>query len=425
MNLVIVNLWNRPTACEALFQGEGYDLAVLNPTDDPFVGPCRYQLHRKGFKWKNLAALVEKHPEIKEDYDYFWVIDDDVRAGPAEANRLFEMMAKHGLDVAQPSLTPDSYRSHEITVHDARFERRLTSLVEIMAPCFGREAFRICLPTFDVTYSGWGLDWVWPKLMLDRRGYPTCGVVDAVQVTHTCPVSSRDWTFPNGKSAEDEMRELLIEYRVAPRSFMYELRAARATVDDLYDLAVRSSSDINEHLPTLRMLAAMVSHVTEFGTRSGLSTAAFLKAAPERVVSYDLVRRREVAGLEIAAKRAGISFEHLRKDVLATEIEPTDLLFIDSIHTYDRICRELELHGDKARVFIAFHGTTAFAEVGEVSDSRGIWPAIEAYFATRPGWRLLGRWTNNNGLAVFMNECARVFLLSPAPSASGRESTEP
>jgi GT2 family glycosyltransferase/tetratricopeptide (TPR) repeat protein len=46
----------------------------------------------------------------------------------------------------------------------------------------------------------------------------------------------------------------------------------------LYELACREPSDVNEHLPTLYALAKECEHVTELGTRGGVSTTALLYA---------------------------------------------------------------------------------------------------------------------------------------------------
>src|SRR5262249_32635606 len=53
---------------------------------------------------------------------------------------------------------------------------------------------------------------------------------------------------------------------------------------DLYRNACNTAGDIHEHLPTLYLLAQRCRHVTEMGTRTGVSTIAWLFAQPERLV---------------------------------------------------------------------------------------------------------------------------------------------
>jgi hypothetical protein len=219
MNLIVVNLWNRPPACEALLKPDGYDLAIINPTDKPYLGDHTYQLWHAGYKYPNMAGLVDKHPEITQKYDYIWLLDDDVRV-EGNPNRLFEIMEAERLDLAQPSLTHHSYYSHEVTLKVVGPRYRLTSFVEIMAPCFSRDALKLCGPTFVETYSGWGLDWVWPQMLMKVRGKPTCAIVDEMLMTHTQPCSSGQWRLPNRKTPEQEMREIWAKYN-PPGTIVY------------------------------------------------------------------------------------------------------------------------------------------------------------------------------------------------------------
>jgi cephalosporin hydroxylase len=174
------------------------------------------------------------------------------------------------------------------------------------------------------------------------------------------------------------------------------------TIEELYQRAALNYSDISEHIPTLFRLGRMVNHITEFGTRWGVSTAAFLRAAPRRFVAYDIARFPEVDVLVAAAEQAGLDFEFRLESVLETTIEPTELLFIDTLHTYDQLLAELERHAESVSTFIAMHDTSTYGDVGEVPGTVGLWPAIQEYFEPRPQWKLIDRWMNNNGLTLYM-----------------------
>ena len=91
------------------------------------------------------------------------------------------------------------------------------------------------------------------------------------------------------------------------------------------------------------------------------------------------------------------------------EIEPTDLLFIDTFHVYQQLRRELELHADRVRRFIALHDTTTFGETGEHESSRGLWPAIVEFLAGSSQWRVAARYHNNNGLTILEREHGRAW----------------
>jgi hypothetical protein len=66
------------------------------------------------------------------------------------------------------------------------FFARRVGFVEIMVPCFRREALEQLLPTLELSTTGWGwgLDSLWPK----RLGYKDLGIIDGVPVLHTRPV---------------------------------------------------------------------------------------------------------------------------------------------------------------------------------------------------------------------------------------------
>jgi beta-1,4-mannosyl-glycoprotein beta-1,4-N-acetylglucosaminyltransferase len=168
----------------------------------------------------------------------------------------------------------------------------------------------------------------------------------------------------------------------------------------LFEQALARPSDIQGHLNYLYRLASTVEHVTEFGTRSGQSTTAFLYARPKRLICYDLDRSDMIATLERAASEGAVDFTFHQADVLEIEIEPTDLLFIDTWHVEQQMAEELRRHADKARRYLVLHDTETFGLRGETAGHAGIWPAIAAFVRENPQWRLLHHFAHSNGLTV-------------------------
>lgn len=176
-----------------------------------------------------------------------------------------------------------------------------------------------------------------------------------------------------------------------------------------FDDLVRTPSDISEHLTLLRALAAECEHVTEFGMRGGVSTAAFLAAQPETLVSWDLnplaVVSQRCADLLAAAGRT--RFQPRVGDTLQIPpIEPTDLLFIDTLHTARQLKAELERHADPVartvRRYLVFHDTATFGMVGEDGSEPGLRAAIRWFQRCHafPLWELVEDRQNCNGLVV-------------------------
>ena len=115
---------------------------------------------------------------------------------------------------------------------------------------------------------------------------------------------------------------------------------ATLVFDQEYRIARDTPSDINEHIEVLKNLADSVDHVTEMGTRTGVSTRAFL-AADVTLRAYDLFLDEYVSKLFELAQKEGKDAKYIGANVLETEIDETDLLFIDTWHCYDQLYAEL------------------------------------------------------------------------------------
>jgi hypothetical protein len=174
-------------------------------------------------------------------------------------------------------------------------------------------------------------------------------------------------------------------------------------IEKEFAIAASSPSDIHEHLPVLYELAKDCNHIIEMGVRTGISTRAFLRV-DAKLISYDIVTDQKVVDLINEAKKAGKDATFIEADVLKIDIEETDLLFIDTWHTYEQLKQELSLHGNKSRKYMVFHDTNTFGlknEGGQAySTSQGLLPAIIEFLMVNPHWRFKKFLTNNNGLTV-------------------------
>jgi cephalosporin hydroxylase len=171
--------------------------------------------------------------------------------------------------------------------------------------------------------------------------------------------------------------------------------------ESMYQWAANTDSDIREHIPTLRALASACRHVTEFGTRTGVSTKGLLAGRPEVLITYDLVSDPEIK--KIAACAGRTRFRFIQADVLEVEIEPTDMLFIDTRHTAAQVYAELSRHASKVRRYLVLHDTETCGDVDPYfPDEPGIGHGIARYMAEHPGeWRLKVHYPNCNGLTVY------------------------
>jgi len=172
----------------------------------------------------------------------------------------------------------------------------------------------------------------------------------------------------------------------------------------IYEQNCRTESDINEHLPTLARYAEECDHITEMGVRWIVSTYALLMGKPQRMISYDIHPCNWQPIAEMVKEDTNFTF--VIANTLDLQIEETDLLFIDTLHNYNQLKRELELHGNKVKKYLLFHDTTSFEFIGESykgsSKEKGIWPAIEEFLTQNPRWEIKERFTNNNGLTILV-----------------------
>jgi len=176
-----------------------------------------------------------------------------------------------------------------------------------------------------------------------------------------------------------------------------ETRGFPVHLDDEYHRLLGTPTDIQNHLPRLRALAAQCESVVEFGTRTAVSTTAILHGQPAKFTAYDINRSDRAVWLREVGGRTHYRF--VVADTREIEIEPCDLLFIDTLHVYEQLSAELALHADKVRGRIAMHDTVAFGTNGELPGSKGLRPAIHEFLA-KGGWKVEAEYTDSNGLTV-------------------------
>ena len=123
-------------------------------------------------------------------------------------------------------------------------------------------------------------------------------------------------------------------------------------LENEYQQACQVPNEIHQHLPVLRQIADTCESVTEFGIALGYSTRAFLSSNASKIRSYDVNIYHTIPELFAAARRAGKDAQFIQASTLATSIEQTDFLFVDSLHTYKQVKQELELHGKHVTKYI-------------------------------------------------------------------------
>lgn len=170
-------------------------------------------------------------------------------------------------------------------------------------------------------------------------------------------------------------------------------------LNKLYHEKCNEWSDIYYHLPKLKELSSQSTHVTEFGVRGGNSTIALLSGNPKTLISYDI----NPAPLFLFDLDKNTEFKFIQQNVLSVSIQPTDFLFIDTLHSYEQLSKELHLHSSKVRKWIAFHDTETFGLRGENYEGKivdGLRKAINEFLEWNPSWKTIYQTSENNGLTI-------------------------
>jgi hypothetical protein len=176
--------------------------------------------------------------------------------------------------------------------------------------------------------------------------------------------------------------------------------SAPGRVEEFYKESQEGNYDCSEHVKTLYKLARDCEHVTELGTHRGNSTIAFVRARPFTMHTYDIKEHPRAKQIEALALCMNINFHYHIESTIDTTIEETDLLFVDSLHVYDQVKKELELHGNKAKKYLVFHDTETWGKRGEFNN-RGILDAIDEFMKSNKHWNLKKHYSNNNGLTIY------------------------
>ena len=166
--------------------------------------------------------------------------------------------------------------------------------------------------------------------------------------------------------------------------------------DDFVNLRIKPTKwlgDSPDRFDTYQRLAAQVDTVTEFGVYTGLSTCAWLSGRPQRLRSYDITDENltVLAELTHAAQQQGTDFQFEIGNSLEIDIEPVDLLFIDTVHKRDHARAEIERHHERVKKYMVFHDT---------ADWPGVFQAVIGFVMENRCWHIVEHCQHNSGLTV-------------------------
>lgn len=247
-------------------------LIVYDDSFSKFYNDADFLYLKKGYKLKLVYDYLLNFPHYLEHYSYIFIPDDDIMTDARSINRLFHLMEQYSLKIAQPALK-ESYYTYPVTLQEHPFILRYTNFVEMMLPCFSREALKEVIYTFNENESGWGTEFHWP-LLIGSKGRDMA-IIDAVPMIHTQPVK-------RGRTENDkELHAYLKKYYLVPNSkelgFVMDrtLKEPQVKVEKLYE---KRKNLILMNMRTVPYLLRKIQmkEVTRQGLDGKLSIALFL-----------------------------------------------------------------------------------------------------------------------------------------------------
>ncbi len=176
-----------------------YDIFLCyygNETNKPLLTFTDYYVERKGSKFQNFHYFWTNPKQtefniIKNDinkpefniknYDYYYLVDDDIIISTKAINNMFKIINDFNLDIIQPAFLPGKSRiSHSITRAVPNTFLRYTNFIEINTPFFSKSALEKCMNIYDAILVGYGIDYLFIG-HLDEENKNKFAIIDAIK----------------------------------------------------------------------------------------------------------------------------------------------------------------------------------------------------------------------------------------------------
>jgi len=145
-------------------------------------------------KFEKFFKHVKNNEITLEDFDLFWIADDDIRISRLDFINFIDRFQNYNLEIAQPGCLGFAM-GNQIVRRDLRYDIRFSNYVDGMAPLFSRYALSLCLPTFQGCESGRGIDHVWAALLKNPK--KRIGIIDSSLMFHLNPSGAKYSRFQN------------------------------------------------------------------------------------------------------------------------------------------------------------------------------------------------------------------------------------
>jgi hypothetical protein len=191
-------------------------LIIYDNSYNRFYNDTNFITYQKGYKLRLVYDYILKNPVYLEKYEYFFFPDDNISMDSENISALFEYMEAFNLQIAQPALS-DSYYTYKHTLKNKFCQLRFTNFVEMMAPCFSRNALRKVLHSFNENSRGWGIEYHWAQL-IDYKG-DEMAIIDDLHAVQTRPPNQL-FNQQNATELNDYIQKYNLNLEIKDYSFI-------------------------------------------------------------------------------------------------------------------------------------------------------------------------------------------------------------
>lgn len=147
----------------------------------------------------------------------------------------------------------------------------------------------------------------------------------------------------------------------------------------------------------IRQLLNNCTSYTEFGVNQGTTLAVAVLSNIPKIRAYDIKLapyNKAKHHFEQYASENKLDYRVIEAGTLTIKIDPVDLLYIDTVHSYSHLKQELEKHGSKAQKYIVFHDTVY---------APGLRQAVNEYVNAHKNWKIITDCIDSVGFMTIKN----------------------
>lgn len=143
----------------------------------------KYTFKKNGAKYQNFYHFYKNNPKIINEYDRFFLLDDDIIIKTKDINRMFKYSQEYDLDICAPAFNNDGKISHRITEYKPNVLLEFTNFVENNTALYSKKAIDNLINVYDTSIIGWGIDYlaIWSNGLDIKNKY---AIIHDIQCTN-------------------------------------------------------------------------------------------------------------------------------------------------------------------------------------------------------------------------------------------------